>query len=156
MYVAAGENHSLALQDTHTGGSVWAWGNNASGQLGDGTYLSRPVPAMVPGLSEIITVVAGRNFSIAQRYSDGHLWSWGEGDAGQIGIGEVWDHPFPVSVGLVTRSVAAGFDHALVKRPYPQDNLYYCAWGSYNTNEYYGQLAGFIQAGRPYPLLAQF
>ena len=54
--VAAGAGHSLALKSD---GTVWAWGLNSSGQLGDGTTTTRTTPVQVDGLSNVIEVAAG-------------------------------------------------------------------------------------------------
>ena len=51
--IAAGEFHSLALK---TDGTVWAWGNNGNGQLGDGTTTTRPTPVQVRGVPTIAAV----------------------------------------------------------------------------------------------------
>ena len=45
--VAAGDGHSLALEDD---GTVWGWGRNGDGELGDGTNTDRSVPVQVTGL----------------------------------------------------------------------------------------------------------
>lgn len=73
---AGGESsygHTLALKSD---GTVWAWGSNAIGQLGDGTTIDRPTPFQVPGLSGMIAVAAGASHSIALK-NDGTVWRWG-------------------------------------------------------------------------------
>jgi hypothetical protein len=67
--VAAGVGHFLALR---TDGTVWSWGNNSNGQLGDGTTISRTSPVQVTGLTNVTTVVAGSYCSFASwgRYHD--------------------------------------------------------------------------------------
>jgi alpha-tubulin suppressor-like RCC1 family protein len=71
--VSAGGLHSLALRSD---GTVWAWGNNFFGQLGDGTYTSSNTPVQVPGLTGVIQVSADALHSLALR-SDGTVWQWG-------------------------------------------------------------------------------
>ncbi|MBL0159254.1 MAG: hypothetical protein IPP47_19410 [Bryobacterales bacterium] len=71
--VAVGAQHSLWLKPD---GSVWAWGANFAGQLGDGSYLRRTAPVPVVELSSIVAIVAGDHWSMALR-SDGTVWSWG-------------------------------------------------------------------------------
>ena len=71
--VAAGSNHTLSLR---TDGTVWAWGSNLYGQLGDGTTTSSAVPVKVTGLSGVTAIAAGLNQSIALK-SDGTVWLWG-------------------------------------------------------------------------------
>src|SRR5262249_20630616 len=67
--------HSLALQ---ADGSVWAWGSNDRGQLGDGTQdlLAHAAPARVPGLDGVVAIAAGAFDDLAVR-SDGSAWVWG-------------------------------------------------------------------------------
>ena len=87
--VAAGDEHSLALGSD---GTVWAWGLNNNGQLGDtipdintGTYIaSSAVPVQVTGLTNIIAIAAGTGFSMALDTS-GNVWTWGRNDCGQLG-----------------------------------------------------------------------
>ncbi|MCL1898898.1 MAG: RCC1 domain-containing protein, partial [Micrococcales bacterium] len=65
--IAAGGNHTLALKSE---GTVWAWGNNDRGQLGDGTGIDRLTPVQVKGLSGVVAVSAGNAHSLALK-SDG-------------------------------------------------------------------------------------
>ena len=65
--------HALALKSD---GSVWAWGNNSSGQLGDGTLIERRTPVQVLGLDEVVAVGVGSFVSFALR-ADGTVWMWG-------------------------------------------------------------------------------
>ena len=71
--VAAGSTHSLWLKPD---GTVWAWGANVSGQLGDGSYIRRTAPVLVVALDSIAAIAAGANWSMALR-SDGTMWTWG-------------------------------------------------------------------------------
>ena len=85
--VAAGESHSLALKGD---GTVWAWGANDGGQLGDTSLKDRPAPVQVKGLggngvlADIVAIAAGGQTSLALR-ADGTVWSWGVNDKGQLG-----------------------------------------------------------------------
>lgn len=78
--VAAGVDHSLAILDD---GSVWSWGGNDFGQLGDGSYVTRFRPVQVTGLAgRAVSVAAGDQFSVAV-LDDGSVWSWGINDRHQ-------------------------------------------------------------------------
>jgi alpha-tubulin suppressor-like RCC1 family protein len=66
-------DHSLALKSD---GTVWAWGDNSLGSIGDGTMESRNIPVQVEGLAEIVEISAGSHHSIALK-KDGTLWAWG-------------------------------------------------------------------------------
>ena len=71
--LAAGAVHSLAL---NADGTVWAWGDNPWGQLGDGTQRSRYNPAPVPGLTGVLGITASTNTSLVVR-RDGTVWGFG-------------------------------------------------------------------------------
>lgn len=64
-----------------TDGTVWAWGDNAQGQLGDGTLIGRTIPIQVPGLASIAKVIAGPAASYAID-TNGGVFSWGVSGAG--------------------------------------------------------------------------
>ena len=71
----AGKNHIIALK---ADGSVWAWGDNAQGQLGDGTFVDRAYPVEVKDpdgkpFTNVVSVAAGDNYSVVLRDSDGDL-----------------------------------------------------------------------------------
>ena len=67
--------HVLALRSD---GSVWAWGYNGDGALGDGTRTNRATPAPVSGLTDVTMITAGERFSLAVRRDD-TVWGWGFG-----------------------------------------------------------------------------
>ncbi len=82
--VAAGSQHSLALKSD---GTVWAWGLDLAGQLGDGASNNiSTVPMQVLGLDGVVAIAAGAGHSLALR-NDGSVWAWGDSDFGQLGIG---------------------------------------------------------------------
>ncbi|MCM8816517.1 MAG: hypothetical protein NC913_03270 [Candidatus Omnitrophica bacterium] len=98
--VAAGGRHSLALDKD---GNVWAWGDNTSGQLGNGTNDDSNYPVAVIGLPEIKSVAAGLNHSLAID-KDGNVWVWGYNGSGQFGNGSQESSNVPVKIS----SVASG------------------------------------------------
>jgi alpha-tubulin suppressor-like RCC1 family protein len=83
--VSAGGGHGLALR---TDGTVWAWGTNASGQVGNGDLTNHATPVQVQGLTGVTAVAAGGAHSLALR-SDGTVWAWGYNRWGQVGNGAI-------------------------------------------------------------------
>jgi alpha-tubulin suppressor-like RCC1 family protein len=102
IQISTGYRHALALLPD---GTVLAWGDNSSSQLGDGTTTSRSTPQVIPNLTGIVAISASSNHGVALD-SDGFVWTWGDGtEAGR---------PAPYSfAGVVPgltgiRSIAAG------------------------------------------------
>jgi alpha-tubulin suppressor-like RCC1 family protein len=80
--IAARGRHTLALRND---GSVWAWGSNQYGQMGDATTSNRLSPYAVPGMASVTQVAAGFSHSVVLK-SDGTLWVWGLNNSGQMGV----------------------------------------------------------------------
>jgi alpha-tubulin suppressor-like RCC1 family protein len=97
-FLSAGREHVLAGK---TGGSLWAWGYNYSGKLGDGTQENRVVPVQVLGHDAVnpdtdwIAASGGNEHSLGLR-TDGFLWAWGAG--GRLGTGDAERRLTPVKV----------------------------------------------------------
>lgn len=114
--IAAGSHHSLALlQD----GTVWAWGYNGYGQLGDGTKTDRHQPVKVPDFGGVKAIAAGRlqggNHNSFALREDGTVWAWGYNGYGQLGDGTKTDRYRPVKVLELkgVKAVDAGGYHSL-------------------------------------------
>lgn len=96
-------DHVLALASD---GTLWAWGNNAAGQLGDGTTETRTVPVRVKspcgtGILENIATVSSGAYHSAAIARDGTVFAWGSNWYGQFGNGEHArsTHTLPVASG---------------------------------------------------------
>jgi alpha-tubulin suppressor-like RCC1 family protein len=136
--VAAGQQHTVALRPDTT---LWAWGSNAHGQLGDGTTIDRESPVQIG--SGFVAVAAGGSHTVAVKY-DGTLWAWGYNVAGQVGDGTAEERHAPVQIGTGYRLVAAGMAHTVAIK---NDGTVW-AWGS----NYKGQIGNGTLANQLSPV----
>jgi alpha-tubulin suppressor-like RCC1 family protein len=122
--VAAGGSHALVLLDN---GAVYAWGANASGQLGLADQVTRTTPTLVTLARPAVAIAAGRDFSVVA-LDDGRVFAWGLNSLGQLGTGSRDASLSPAAVAGLTGvvAVAAGGDHALALR---SDGTVW-AWGA--------------------------
>ena len=112
--VAGGLHHSLALL---TNGTVMAWGEDEFGQLGPAPgeeALLSDVPVPVEGLSGVVAIAAGNDYSLAL-LSDGTVRAWGGNEHGQLGDGTTEESDVPVTVKGLTgvTAIAAGGEHSV-------------------------------------------
>ncbi len=154
--IAAGDNHTLALKND---GTVWAWGVNSSGELGDTTTNHRYFPVQVfdgsgvSYLSGVTAIYAGASHNFVKK-SDGTVWTWGYNWNGQLGDGSYTNRAVPVQVKAVNGS---GFLTG-ISTIFPGPNCTFAlnpdgsvlAWG-YNA---YGQLGDGTTTQRNTPVLA--
>ena len=100
--VSAGGNHSCAV---FRDGTVGCWGQNSTGQLGNGTNLDSLAPTLVSGVSDASVVSAGGVHSCALR-TDGTVLCWGNNMAGQLGNSTSTDSFGPIQVSGLPPAVA--------------------------------------------------
>ncbi len=86
--VATGAFHCMVVK---TDGTVWAWGRNSYGNLGDNTVNHSSVPVQMNGISDVAGMAAGTNFSILFK-NDGTFWGCGRNASGQLGDGTFTQH----------------------------------------------------------------
>ncbi|TDV47796.1 hypothetical protein [Actinophytocola oryzae] len=108
-------------------GTVWAWGDNGAGQLGNGEGCGQVpacesrVPVRVAGLTDV-SGVEGFAFGAYALRADGSVWGWGSDRTDELGNADVVDHaPSPVPVGGLAgvRAIGAGWQTGFALVPDP-------------------------------------
>ena len=109
--VIAGSAHSIAIKKD---GSLWAWGFNNAGQVGDDTTLNKTTPVLISTSNDWKAVVARYRHNLAIK-TDGSLWAWGLNNSGQLGDGTATNRSIPTRVGTAYDwvVVAAGENHSM-------------------------------------------
>ena len=117
------------------GGTLWGWGYNSNGQLGNGTTTNATTPVQIGAVTTWKSVSAGNAHAVAVR-TDGTLWAWGINTYGQIGDGSNTQRTSPVQIGALTTWAAAvaGYQHTIALKT---DGTIW-AWG-YNSDGELGQ-----------------
>jgi hypothetical protein len=114
VQVAGGNSHTLALR---ADGTVWAWGSDSSGQVGNGDDVESYEVTRVSGLSGVKAIAAPGNASMAVR-NDGSVWAWGQQDADVcLGPGSAsFQVPQRVATAGSMAAIATG-NHTLLWKP---------------------------------------
>lgn len=114
--LSGGSDYTFAIK---TDGTLWAWGLNSSGQLGDGTITLRAAPVQV-GSATTWQAVAGETTNGIATRTDGTLWAWGLNTSGQVGDGILTTRFAPVQLGAATdwggAALSGGTNHAIVRK----------------------------------------
>lgn len=105
LNAACGPYHYLGIK---ADGTLWAWGQNSYGQLGDGTTTNRTDPVRIGVDNNWKEVFCGYNFSLALK-TDGSLWGWGFNEDGQLGDGTTTNKLSPAKSGNETwKTISCG------------------------------------------------
>ncbi|MBV9215617.1 MAG: hypothetical protein JO053_05520, partial [Acidobacteria bacterium] len=132
--ISLGFDHTLALKSD---GTVWAWGFNGDGELGDGTTTNRSSPVQVglgvANFNNIIAISAGEMHSLALK-GDGTVWVWGFNGDGEIGNGSTSGPQFSPVMNQTLSGISQIFAGAAHNLARASDGTVW-VWGS-NT---YGQ-----------------
>ncbi|RED75261.1 RCC1 domain-containing protein [Cohnella phaseoli] len=113
-----GRNHLAVIKKDK---SLWLWGENEDGQLGDGTQLSRFTPQKV--LDDVVDVTAEGAFTIALR-SDGTLWGFGTNSVGELGLGAFDYDPHTMPIRLMDNVARTGAQASFPSLWAKEDILY--------------------------------
>jgi len=132
---SAGYGHTMALR---TDGSLWAWGNNEYGQLGDGTTINRNTPVRIGTETDWAYVSAGTRHTVAIR-ADGSLWAWGRkmyhtfiaGERLEVIVQNYGNTPIRIGSDTNWSYVSAGIWHTMALKT---DGTLW-AWGSNARNQ---------------------
>lgn len=140
--ISAGESYSITLKSDST---LWVWGNNYYGQLGDSTTTERLSPIQVGNDTNWVSISAGSSHTMALK-SNGTLWSWGSNEYGRLGDGTTTNRYFPVKIGSDTTwaSISAGAYHSIALK---SDSTLW-TWGS----NQFGQLGDSTTTDRYSPI----
>lgn len=152
--IAAGYDHSLALKSD---GTVWAFGQNTLGQLGDGTTAHKDCPVQVLGLpteARVIQIAAGAASSYALD-DRGRVWAWGRNQYGNLGQGTtststaVQASPLLVPLSAFVVMLANGRDHVLALT----DTGAVIGWGLNASNQLTSEWASPVSTPAQLPSL---
>lgn len=95
---SGGEGFAVCIK---TDGTLWSWGRNSSGMLGQNDTISRSSPVQVGALTDWSKISTAEQVCIAIK-SNGALWAWGYGAQGQLGQNNIITHSSPVQIGSAT------------------------------------------------------
>jgi alpha-tubulin suppressor-like RCC1 family protein len=85
----AASAHVLAIRND---GTLWAFGSNTRGQLGDGSMIDQALPVQISTATDWVEIAAGEFHSMARK-SNGLVFLWGGNSYGQLGFGPVFNDP---------------------------------------------------------------
>jgi alpha-tubulin suppressor-like RCC1 family protein len=144
--LVSGQGGQLSSAVLLADGTVYGWGENGAGEIGDGTTTQRNTPVLVPHLSGITQIAEGYGHVLAVG-TGGVVWAWGDNRSGQLGDGTTQTN-FRVSPALVPgltgiTQVAAGYQHSLALR---SDGTV-LSWGDNSV----GELGTGTTTNRPVP-----
>ena len=141
----AGNNSQTLQTSVAAPATLWAWGSNSFGALGDGSTTHRLSPVQAGGLANMVAAAAGTFHTVAVR-GDGTVAASGSNAYGQLGDGTVTQRPSPVQVGGLANvvTVVAGSMYSVALRV---DGTVW-AWG----HNAYGQLGDGTLTQRPSPV----
>ena len=112
--LCANGTYGTHLAAIKTDGTLWTWGSNGAGQLGDNTITNKSSPVTTAGGGNNWNSVSVGWASTAAIKTDGTLWTWGHNGSGRLGDGTTTSRSSPVSIaggGSNWKQVACGYSH---------------------------------------------
>ena len=112
--ISLGKDHSCGLWEN---GSIYCWGDNSEGQLGDGTFVGKTLPTLVRlPTGRIATSINSGSMHTCATLDDGSMLCWGDNGNGQLGDGSTSSSSTPTSVaipnGRYASKIGAGQDYS--------------------------------------------
>ena len=150
VFGSANANWRLAIKQN---GTMWAWGQNDDGQLGNNTRSKRSSPTQIGALTTWVTGTVGGSSggSTAAIKTDGTLWTWGKSAFGELGSNSVASRSSPVQVGNTPTAastwsqIASHNDHTLALQP--DGSLW--AWGEGSNGRLGNNASGYSRRSSP-------
>ncbi len=136
--ISTGNHFTIALKSD---GTLWAWGDNQYGQLGNSTNIISYVPIQIGTDNNWQSISTGYGNTLALK-NDGTLWAWGRNYHGQLGIGSTQDKNFPTQIGTDNdwQSISIYSGHSMAVKT--NGSLWSWGWNEYgqlgdgsNTNK---------------------
>jgi alpha-tubulin suppressor-like RCC1 family protein len=128
LAVSAGDRHTVAIKSD---GSLWAWGCNEFGELGNGTTTNSKVPVRIGTGNDWLIVCAGGSGTLAIK-TDGSLWGWGYNGSGALGNGTTTDAntvPVEIEPGTTWQAVSIDGGHTVAIKT--DGSLWACGYNMY-------------------------
>lgn len=131
IQVSAGNHYTVGLMED---GTVWTWGSNMYGELGDGTTIDSYVPIKVEGLTDVKYVTTASDSTLAIK-KDGTVWGWGKNNHSQLGKDQPSEVLTPTKIEGIekVKKIAANSEYAMALK---EDGTVW-VWG-YDTAGYLG------------------
>lgn len=137
--VSNGDDYTIALLSD---GTVWAWGKNTYGQLGNGTNEDCSAPQKIDTLSNIVDISAGHSFAMALD-SDGNAYAWGSNKDGQLANGyfsadeENHDANLPCRIRLSEKCIQIAAGNSMSAMLTSDNRVYVCGYMIRPKSKYY-------------------
>ena len=127
--ISSGTAHLAAIRED---GSVWTWGDNSKGQLGNGGALFYKTPVKLEAISNVKAAAATKEYSVILK-NDGTVWTFGSNKNGVLGDGTYTDKYAPIQVQGLTdiEKISASATHVLALK---EDGTVW-AWGSNDSGQ---------------------